>query len=79
LGECAHLLSPQIGLQTHIADIVGLLHYRDLNGVTLVGHSYGGTVITAVAEQVPERIRRLVYLDASVPREGSTTTSSAPR
>jgi pimeloyl-ACP methyl ester carboxylesterase len=72
LGERAHLLSPQIGLQTHIADIVGLLHYRDLNGVTLVGHSYGGTVITAVAEQVPERIRRLVYLDASVPRDGES-------
>jgi pimeloyl-ACP methyl ester carboxylesterase len=72
LGERAHLLSPQIGLQSHIADIVGLLHYRDLNGVTLVGHSYGGTVITAVAEQVPERIRRLVYLDASVPRDGES-------
>ena len=72
LGERAHLLSPQIGLQTHIADIVGLLQYRDLNGVTLVGHSYGGTVITAVAEQVPERIRRLVYLDASVPRDGES-------
>ncbi len=72
LGERAHLLSPQIGLQAHIADIVGLLHYHDLNGVTLVGHSYGGTVITAVAEQVPERIRRLVYLDASVPRDGES-------
>jgi pimeloyl-ACP methyl ester carboxylesterase len=72
LGERAHLLSPQIGLQTHIADVVGLLHYHDLNGVTLVGHSYGGTVITAVAEQVPERIRRLVYLDASVPRDGES-------
>jgi pimeloyl-ACP methyl ester carboxylesterase len=72
LGERAHLLSPQIGLQTHIADIVGVLHYHDLNGVTLVGHSYGGTVITAVAEQVPERIRRLVYLDASVPRDGES-------
>jgi pimeloyl-ACP methyl ester carboxylesterase len=70
LGERAHLLGPHIGLQTHIADIVGLLHYRDLNGVTLVGHSYGGTVITAVAEQVPVRIRSLVYLDASVPRDG---------
>jgi pimeloyl-ACP methyl ester carboxylesterase len=72
LGERAHLLSRQIGLQTHIADIVGLLHYRDLNGVTLVGHSYGGTVVTAVAEQVPERIRGLVYLDASVPQDGES-------
>jgi len=72
LGERAHLLNPQIGLQTHVADIVGLLHYRDLNGVILVGHSYGGIVITAVAEWAPERIRRLVYLDASVPRDGES-------
>jgi pimeloyl-ACP methyl ester carboxylesterase len=72
LGERAHLLSPQIGLYTHIADIVGLLHYRDLSRVVLVGHSYGGTVITAVAEQAPDRIRCLVYLDASVPRNGES-------
>ena len=72
LGERAHLLNPQIGLQPHVADIVGFLHYRDLNGVILVGHSYGGTVITALAEQAPERIRRLVYLDASVPRDGES-------
>ena len=48
------------------------MHYRDLSGVILVGHSYGGMVITAVAEQVPERIRMLVYLDASVPRDGKS-------
>lgn len=72
LGERAHLISPQVGLDTHVADIVGLLHYRDLNEVTLVGHSYGGMVITAVAEQVPDRIRRLAYLDASVPRDGES-------
>jgi pimeloyl-ACP methyl ester carboxylesterase len=72
LGERAHLLSRQIGLQTHVADIVGLLQYRDLNGVTLVGHSYGGMVITAAAEQAPERIGGLVYLDASVPRDGES-------
>jgi len=72
LGERAHLLRPDIGLDTHVADIMGLLHYQDLNDVTLVGHSYGGTVITAVAEQVPDRIRRLVYLDAAVPRDGES-------
>jgi pimeloyl-ACP methyl ester carboxylesterase len=59
-------------LQTHVSDIVGLLHYRDLYRVTLVGHSYGGTVITAVAEKGPDRIRRLVYLDASMPRDGES-------
>lgn len=72
LGERAHLLSPQVGLRTHVDDIVGFLHYRDLNGVILVGHSYGGTVITAVAEQAADRIRQLVYLDASVPRDGES-------
>ena len=76
LGERAHLLRPDIGLDTHVADIVGLLHHRDLNDVTLVGHSYGGTVITAVAERVPDRIRRLVYLDAAVPRDGESNNDA---
>jgi pimeloyl-ACP methyl ester carboxylesterase len=72
LGERAHLLSREIGLATHVADVVGLLHWRDLGDVILVGHSYGGTVITAVAGQVPQRLRRLVYLDASVPQDGQS-------
>jgi pimeloyl-ACP methyl ester carboxylesterase len=72
LGERSHLLNPEIGLRTHVADIVSLLRYRDLNEVILVGHSYGGTVITAVAEQMAERISRLVYLDASVPLDGES-------
>ncbi len=72
LGERAHLLSPEIGLRTHVSDIVSLLHYRDLHGVVLVGHSYGGTVITAVAEQAADRIGCLVYLDGSVPRDGES-------
>lgn len=72
LGERSHLLSPEISLETHIADIVNLFEYRDLRDVVLVGHSYGGTVITAVAERVPGRIGHLVYLDASVPRDGES-------
>jgi pimeloyl-ACP methyl ester carboxylesterase len=72
LGERTHLLSRQIDLDTHIADIVGLFEYRDLHDVILVGHSYGGMVVTGVAEQVPGRISRLVYLDASAPRDGET-------
>jgi pimeloyl-ACP methyl ester carboxylesterase len=72
LGERAHLLSRETALDTHVRDIVGLLQYRDLSGVVLVGHSYGGTVITAVAEQAADRIRRLVYLDASVPCDGES-------
>jgi len=72
LGERAHLLSREVGLDTHVGDLVGLLHHRDLKDVALVGHSYGGTVVTAVAERMPERIARLVYLDASVPRDGQS-------
>jgi pimeloyl-ACP methyl ester carboxylesterase len=72
LGERAHLLSREVGLEMHVGDVLGLLHYRDLGDVVVVGHSYGGTVITAVAEQAWQRIRRLVYLDASVPLSGQT-------
>lgn len=72
LGERAHLLSRDTGLDTHIADILGLVHYRGLDGLTLIGHSYGGTVITAVAERIADSIRRLVYLDASIPRDGES-------
>ena len=72
LGERAHLINPEISLETHVSDIVGLLHWRSLDDVVLVGHSYGGTVITAVAERVPRSIACLVYLDASVPRDGQS-------
>jgi pimeloyl-ACP methyl ester carboxylesterase len=72
-GERAHLLRPDFDRDTHISDIAALFEYRDLHDVILVGHSYGGTVITAVAERVADRIRQLVYLDASVPREGGRT------
>jgi pimeloyl-ACP methyl ester carboxylesterase len=72
IGERAHLCGPTVGLDTHVADIVGLLRDNGLSDVILVGHSYGGTVITVVAEQVPDRIRCLVYLDGSVPRDGES-------
>jgi len=72
LGDRAHLLSREIGLETHVADILGVLRFGDLENVILVGHSYGGTVITAAAERMPERIARLVYLDASVPHDGQS-------
>lgn len=73
LGERAHLLNPAISLNTHVQDIVAVLEYEDLHGVALVGHSYGGMVITAVADRVPERLEHLVYLDAFVPKDGEST------
>jgi pimeloyl-ACP methyl ester carboxylesterase len=72
LGERAHLLSPGIGLDTHIQDILGVLFYEDVHDVILVGHSYAGMVITGVAEESAERLGHLVYLDAYVPGDGQS-------
>jgi pimeloyl-ACP methyl ester carboxylesterase len=67
LGERSHLLRPGIDLDLHIRDITAVLHYEDLRDVILVGHSYGGMVITGVADRATDRIGRLVYLDAANP------------
>ncbi len=56
LGERAHLLSPEVGLDTHVQDIVNVLTYEDLQDVVLVGHSYGGMVVAGVAERAAERL-----------------------
>jgi pimeloyl-ACP methyl ester carboxylesterase len=74
-GERAHLASPDIGLNTHIQDVVNMILYEDLHNIILVGHSYGGMVITGVADQIPDRIQRLVYLDAFVPNDGESVMS----
>lgn len=70
LGEHFNTAHPDIGLTTHIDDIVNLILFEDLHDVTLLGHSYGGMVITGVADRIPDRIRRLVYLDARLPVDG---------
>lgn len=70
LGERRHLLSPEIDLATHIADVVNVLRFEQLDDVILIGHSYGGMVITGVAEAVPERLAQLVYFDAFLPFDG---------
>ena len=75
LGERHHLASPAIGLDTHIDDVVNKILWDDLHDVVLVGHSYGGMVITGVADRVPDRIRRLVYLDALLPDSGESVMS----
>lgn len=72
LGERSHLLSPDIDLNTHIQDVAALLHYEDLTDVILVGHSYGGMVITGAADRAAERVGRLVYLDAANPVNGQS-------
>ena len=77
VGERAHLLSPDVDLVTHITDIVQVLHYEDLRGVILVGHSYGGMVITGVADRATDRIGHLVYLDAATPADGQSLAELA--
>jgi pimeloyl-ACP methyl ester carboxylesterase len=72
LGERVHLARPDVDLDTHVLDVVNLLVAEDLHEVVLIGHSYGGMVITGVAEWVPERIARLIYLDAFVPSDGES-------
>ena len=75
LGERVHLATPDIGLETHITDVVNTIQYQNLRDVTLVGHSYGGMVITGVADRVPERLAHLVYVDAFVPENGESIMS----
>ena len=72
LGERAPLLNREIGLATHIEDVVNVLELEDLRHVILVGNSSGGMVITGVAERVPERLEQVVYLDAFVPENGQS-------
>lgn len=72
LGERAHLANPEIGLNTHIQDIVGVLECEDLQQVILVGHSSSSMVITGVAERVPERLSHLVYIDTMIPKDGQS-------
>lgn len=69
-GERVHLAGEQISLETHIQDIVNVILFEDLRDIVLLGHSYGGMVITGVADRIPERIRRLIYLDAVLPENG---------
>jgi pimeloyl-ACP methyl ester carboxylesterase len=69
LAERAHLIDAVEGPDTHVEDIARLIEFEDLTGITLVGHSYGGTIVTGVASRMPGRIARLVYLDAFVPTE----------
>ncbi len=71
-GERSHLSSATINLTTHVTDILNVIRYEDLSDVVLAGHSYGGMVITAVADALPEKISALVYVDAFIPQDGQS-------
>jgi pimeloyl-ACP methyl ester carboxylesterase len=78
LGERTHLASPQIGLDTHIADILGVLEFENLSNVNLIGHSYGGMVATGVADRARARIAKLIYIDAFAPNDGDSVIDLLP-
>jgi len=78
LSDRGHLLSCGIDLATHISDVAKLLVYEDLANVILVGNSYAGMVISGVAAEAPERLQRLVYLDAYVPDAGQSAVDLWP-
>ncbi|HEX2400427.1 MAG TPA: alpha/beta hydrolase [Mycobacterium sp.] len=72
IAERAHLLHAGVNLETHVADVLAELAVHDVNDAVLVGHSYGGMVITAVADRIPQQVDSLIYLDAFVPRDGDS-------
>jgi len=77
MGERSHLMHPEVNLSTHITDIARLIEVDDLRDVIVVGHSYGGMVITGVADRVPERVGHRVYLDAAYPVQGESLLEHA--
>lgn len=79
LGERKNILSPAINLETHITDIVNLIEMEDLHDVILVGHSYAGTVIAGVADRIPQRLSKLVFLDALLIGNGESPFSVQPK
>ena len=78
LGDRSHLLTPEVGLDHHIRDVAAVLEYEDLTDIVLIGHSYGGMVVTGVADLMHDRIAELVYLDAFVPKDGDCVFDLQP-
>jgi pimeloyl-ACP methyl ester carboxylesterase len=78
LGERAHLLTPEVNLETHISDIANVMECEELEDVVLVGHSYGGMVVTGAADRQYARIGTLIYLDAFLPEDGQSVMDLQP-
>jgi pimeloyl-ACP methyl ester carboxylesterase len=77
LGERSHLLSPNLTVDTYVSDVANVFTWEDLKDACLVGHSFGGFVISAVCEKVPDRISSIVYLDAFLGENGKSANDSA--
>lgn len=78
LGDRAHASTADVNLRTHVLDVVDLIVHANVRDAILVGHSYGGTVITGAAQEIPERLQWLVFLDASAPRPGESNNDVLP-
>jgi pimeloyl-ACP methyl ester carboxylesterase len=78
MAERAHLASPDIDVDVHVTDVVNLLRYEDLRDVVLVGHSYGGPVVTAAADRMVDRVAQLVYVDSGPLPDGATQNDFNP-
>jgi pimeloyl-ACP methyl ester carboxylesterase len=80
LGDRAHLLTRDIRLATHVADVVNAIECEELADTILVGHSYGGSVITGAADRLerdhPGALQQLVYVDGTMPRPGESWSSA---
>ena len=77
LGERSHLVDGKVNLATHVRDIVNVVKWESLNDIVLVGHSYGGIIISGVAEEMREAIGSIVFLDAFVPENGDSLAAKA--
>ncbi len=75
-GDRVHLATPEIDLKTHIQDVVNFIEWEDLRDVVLVGHSYGGMVVTGVADRVASRLNHVIYLDAFLPENGESAQTA---
>jgi pimeloyl-ACP methyl ester carboxylesterase len=78
LGERTHLSSPAVTLATHVEDVVRHVEFEGLSDAVLCGHSYGGMVVTGAADRLAHRLRRIVYIDAFVPRDGESVFDLLP-
>ena len=78
IGERSHLYHPDIDLEAHVTDVLNVIEWEQLDDIILVGHSYGGMVITLVADRIPEKVSHLVYLDAFVPQDGQSEMDFLP-
>lgn len=70
MGEREHLFTPEVGLSTHVQDVLNVIRFERLSAIILVGHSYGGAIMTLVADQIASQVAALVYVDAIIPEHG---------